>query len=144
MKICPMCGNQQEDSVNFCNLCGATMQSAVPAATEKKTGNPLFTFLFKILTALSVFFAACSIATADIYTRISSYSLSITARLEMEPVCAVFALITALGANAFAILCFIRTLIKKEGKEALLNGIFRLVLTLFLFIFSIILCVNMG
>jgi hypothetical protein len=140
-----MCGNQQDDHVNFCNLCGSEMKAAEPVVKENKPANPLFGFLFKILSVFSAFFAVCSIATAGIYTRVSSsYSFKVTARLETEPVCAVFSLLLALAASAFAVLCFIRVLVKKEGKEALFNGIFRLVVSLLLFIFSIILCVNMG
>lgn len=152
MKNCPNCNLKFDDSVNFCNACGTALVAeetpvvAVAAPVVETKPNVLFAFLFKVLAVLSAMFGACGIASA--YIDVSVYYSSYTSNFngygyfEIDPTCAVFALLLALGTVGLAVLSFIQGLIKKAGKEALFENIFKLVLSTALLIFSIVLLAN--
>lgn len=144
MKNCPKCNIQYEDSINFCNNCGAELvaeETETSAAAEYKP-NVLFVFLYKVLAIVSAMFAACSIASPYLSVSISQnyYSGSLYA-YEVFRFAAgdgVFALLLALGALAFAVLTFIQGLINKGGKQSLFDGIVRLTVGTALLIVSIV------
>ena len=144
MKNCPNCQIQYDDSVNFCNRCGSALvedTTVAPVETENKP-NFLFVFLYKVLAIVSAMFAACSIASPyySVSVNYNRYSGSFYASeiFRFGAVAGVFALLLALGALAFAVLTFIQGLIKKAGKEALFDGIVRLVIGTALLIVSIV------
>lgn len=151
MKNCPNCNLKFDDSVNFCNACGTALVAeevtvVAPATAPAAKKNVLFDFLFKALAVLSAMFGACGMASA--YIDVSVYYSTYTSKFngygyfEIDPTCAVFALLLALGTVALAVLSFIQGLIKKAGKEALFENIFKLVLSSALLIFSIVLLAN--
>ncbi len=147
MKNCPNCNVQYEDSINFCQNCGSALdvveEVCEPAPKAEYKPNVLFTFLYKVFAVLSTMFGLCSLASPYLNVSINSsyYSSSFYASESFgyDTATAVFALLLALGTLAFAILTFIQGLIKKGGKEALFDGIVRLVTGTALLIFSIVL-----
>ena len=145
MKNCPKCNIQYEDSVNFCNNCGSALEAVetteAQAVAEYKP-NVLFVFLYKVLAIVSAMFAACSIASPyySVSVNYNKYSGSFYASeiFRFGTGAGVFALLLALGTLAFAVLTFIQGLINKGGKQALFDGIVRLVIGTALLIVSIV------
>ncbi|MBR0446969.1 MAG: zinc ribbon domain-containing protein [Clostridia bacterium] len=154
MKVCPNCGAQYDDAINFCSACGtATVASApvvveapvvAPAAPEKKS-NPIFGFIGKILSILSAMFIGCGIAGSyiDVNVYVGSYSVNGYGYFEPDETCSVFAFLLAMGALAMAVISFIQTLIKKGGIEKIFAAIVQMTLAMAAMIVSIVMMANM-
>lgn len=163
MKICPNCGAQYDDAINFCSACGtATVVPApvAPAAPEQvqpvapvapvaapaKPASPVLGFIGKLLSVLAAMFIGCGLASAylDINVYLSSYSYDLNGYGYFEPDegCSILALLLSLGALALSVVAFIQALVKKAGTEKILAAIVQMTVALATIIVSITMLAN--
>ena len=152
MKSCVNCKNQMEDTAMFCPVCGTqqpapVVEEAAPAPApvqEKKSIVNLFAFIGDLLAILSGFFAAVSVAVAniDVNVYISKYSssgINAYGYFEVDEGCAVLSFLLSFGVIGAGVLELISSLKNRKGQKAIFKSIKKIALGTFLFIFGIVL-----
>ncbi len=148
MKICPNCNKQYDDSNTFCASCGVQLNTvkndSAPAPRTEKTGSIILNFISSILSVISVFFGLVSIALPYIRVNVNVTSSKIYAYAYMYPEegCAIFAVLFAIAAFIVGLIGAIMCFSQKLGIEKNFSRITKLVASVFLLIFSIILASN--